>query len=116
MPGGWKARVEPAMGEITKPVSYNAPDILDELLNLVKSDGEMEPHERNRIMAQALIEVVRRTRKIESETALGLLREHPIKTVAVALLIFILLQEFVTYINISLIIGAILRLLGVPVP
>ena len=103
---------------ITMPTQHDTggTDILDDLLDLVRSNGAMDDSTRHRIMAEALIELVRRTRKLERESVVGLFRANPVKVAFVGGAIFILLHELATYINISVFLTAAARLLGIPVP
>ena len=89
-------------------------DILDELLELLEGNGGIDTKTRDRILVKSLIEVVRRTRKIERESVVGYFRRNPVKIILLVAGSFVLLHEFATYIPLGLLVVAFLKALGVP--
>lgn len=97
-----------AMGEDT--------DILDDLLILMEGNGDISEATRNQIMAKALREMIKRTRKIERESIVGLLRRNPVRVIAITTAGFVLMHEFATYINVGVLLAAVAKMLGIPLP
>jgi len=90
-------------------------DILDELLEAIKANGNLDRADRDRLMLMAFAEVIRRVRRMERNSLASIFGRNPVKGVALVVIIFILLHEFSTYLNLGVIIGAALKMLGVPI-
>ena len=91
------------------------PDILDQLLEAIKANGNLDHAERDRLFFMAFTELIRKVREIEGGYLIGALKRRPLQVVAIFTICFILLHEFVTYVNIGVIMNALLRVLGVPI-
>lgn len=98
---------QPTMGEDT--------DILDKLLEAIEANGTMDRSERDRLMYLAFITVIKQVRSIEKHSIITVFSRQPVKTGALFVLGFILLHEFSTYVNIGVILAAVLKILGVPI-
>ena len=91
-------------------------DILDELVDLLQKNGTATDAERNRVYVLVFMEIIHQLRKVEQQSMIGAFKRQPVKFTATVGVAFILLYEFSTYINIHILLGALLKLLGVPVP
>jgi hypothetical protein len=91
-------------------------DILDELMAMLDTNGEIDRATRDHIQAKAMIEIIRRVRKIERESVIGIFRHRPVQATLVVVATFILLHEFATYINIGVFLRMAIKALGVPIP
>ena len=96
----------PAMGDT---------DILDQLLEALKANGNLDRAERDRLSFLVFIELIRKVREIERDSLAGMFRRRPIQVIAVITISFVLLHEFATYVNIGVIIRAAMQVLGVPI-
>ena len=90
-------------------------DILDKLIALIQGNGNIPDETRNTVIAEALFEMIRRTRKIERESIAAVFRRKPVQTIAVVVVAFVLLHEFATYIGLGVLLRAAAKILGVPI-
>lgn len=90
-------------------------NILDEILSMLEGNGDITREMRDKLMLKAFAELIRKTDKIERESPISYLRRYPVRIAVLATVIFVLMHEFATYVNIGVLLTAAARMLGVPI-
>jgi hypothetical protein len=100
--------------------------ITEEIIEMLKENGNMNRETRDRLMLSAIAELLRRTEGIvkikeqveilENRNIVSLFINHPLKSIAVLFIVFALLNLIVESIPVSTLARYFIQLLGFPAP
>jgi hypothetical protein len=91
-------------------------DIVNQILTALQANGDMPAEEWRRLVLLAMGHLISHQKILEASTIQGLFKAKPIQFIAVLTIIFVVLHEFATYINIGILLRAAGKALGVPIP
>lgn len=100
---------------MSKESPDNNSNILSEILELLESNGDVPRDIRDKLMLKSFVEVIRKIDKIEEESPINYFRRSPVRITILTIVVFVLMHEFATYVNIGILLTAAARMLGIPI-